>query len=412
MRRWLESLLEDPLLEPKMRFVAGPRQCGKTTLAREILARHHSEELLFDWDVPETRRLYRTDTLFYRSRIKALAKPWMCFDEIHKQRKWKDILKGIYDADGGRVRLLVTGSARLELFRRAGDSLAGRFFLFRLPPTLLGELLGESPASVPSVDARDWIDERLTAAPSRGTEDPRAARGATEHLLRFGPFPEPLLKGTDRFHSLWRRNYLDSVIRGDLRDLTRLRDLSLVEALVDLIPARVGSPFSLNAVREDLEVAHATVRGMMEHLERLLVVFALSPYAKRVTRPVKRERKIYLFEWSSVEEEAARFAKKNFVALELLARTQFWTENGPHEWVLHYLRSRDGKESDFLILRRRRPWCIVECKLRKATVESHHRLFAAKLGGIPVVQVVRDHGVLEARDREVVTVSASRFLRA
>jgi hypothetical protein len=231
---------------------------------------------------------------------------------------------------------------------------------------------------------------------------------AFDQLYRFGPFPEPLLKATARFHSLWRRNYLDSVIRGDLRDLSRLRDLDLVEALLELIPWRVGSPLSVNALREDLEVAHATAKGMLDHLERLLVTFALRPYSRKVTRPVKRERKLYLFEWSSVEEPGARF--ENLVALELLARASLWTEAGGDEWDLRFVRTREGKETDFLLSRRGRPWCLLEAKQRKAPVESHHRLFARQLGQIPVVQLVRQHGVLEAQQRDAVTVSASRFL--
>jgi predicted AAA+ superfamily ATPase len=201
---------------------------------------------------------------------------------------------------------------------------------------------------------------------------------------------------------------VESIVSGDLRDLSRLRDLSLVEALIDLIPWRVGSPFSYNAVREDLEVAHATVKRMMDHLEKLLFVFALTPYSRKVTRPVKRERKIYLFEWSRVEEPSSRF--ENLLAVELLARTHLWTAGGEDEWGLQFVRTREGKETDFLLLRRRRPWCLLESKARKTAVESHHRLFAAKLGGIPIVQIVREHGVVEARGRDVVSVSASRFV--
>jgi predicted AAA+ superfamily ATPase len=398
LERWVAPVLEDRALDPKMRFVAGPRQCGKTTLARTILARHRSEDLLFNWDVPETRRRYRQDTLFYRAAASRIDEPWLCFDEIHKQRQWKNVLKGIYDEDGERMRILVTGSARLELFRRAGDSLAGRFFLFQLSPILLGELVGRPTPRVPS-GAREWIEERIEGS---------SAEDAFDQLLQYGPFPEPLLRSNRRFASLWRRNYLDAVVRGDIRDLTRIRDLDLVETLIELIPWRVGSPFSTNAVREDLDVAYSTVKGMMRHLERLLVTFALTPYTRKLTRPVKRETKVYLFEWSTIEDPAARF--ENLVALELLARTHLWTESGDAEWGLHFVRTREGKETDFLLTRNHRPWCLLECKLRKTRIESHHRLFAAKLGGIPVVQVVKQEGQIEAQQRDTVSISASRFL--
>jgi predicted AAA+ superfamily ATPase len=216
-----------------------------------------------------------------------------------------------------------------------------------------------------------------------------------------------LLKANARFASLWRRNYLDSVVQGDMRDLTRIRDLDLVENLIELLPWRVGAPFSVNAVREDLEVAHATVKTMMNHLERLLFTFSLEPYTKKVTRPVKKERKVYLYDWSSIENPGTRF--ENFVAIELLARTRLWTESGGDEWGLQFVRNREGKETDFLILRRRKPWCLLECKTRKAKVESHHLLFARKLGKLPVIQLLREHGAIQAKDRDVVSISASRF---
>lgn len=182
----------------------------------------------------------------------------------------------------------------------------------------------------------------------------------------------------------------------------------MVESLIELIPWRVGAPFSVNAVREDLDVAHATVKSMMRHLERLLVTFALTPYTRKLTRPVKRETKVYLYEWSTIEDPAARF--ENLVAVELLARTQMWTETGAAEWGLHFVRTREGKETDFLLTRNRKPWCLLECKLRNTEVESHHRRFASKLGGIPTVQLVKRHGELEACDRNLVAMSASRFL--
>lgn len=409
MERWLEEVLEEPAWGFKMRFVAGPRQCGKTTLARAILERHGSAELLFNWDIPSVRRLYREDTLFYRQSMKGKRLPWACFDEVHKDRRWKDILKGIYDADGERLRMLVTGSARLDLFRRAGDSLAGRYFLFHLSPVSLGELLARPRPVAPMADPRDWIEDRLYPPHGSNTSGEIAgAREAFDQIFRIGPFPEPLLRSNTRFTAVWRRNYLDTVIRGDLRDLTRLRDLDLVETLVRLLPSRVGSPFSANAVREDLEVSQPTVQSMMLHLERLMVTFSLSPYTRKLTRPVKKERKVYLYDWGSIDDPGARF--ENLVALELLSRTELWTESGEGEWGLAFVRNREGKESDFLLLRARRPYCLIECKLRRSDVESHHRLFASKLGGIPVVQLVAEHGVVKARDRDVVIVSASRFL--
>ena len=376
-------------------------------LARAILRRHDSERLLFNWDIPDVRRRYRADSLFYEAELHDIRTPWACFDEIHKHRQWKNVLKGIYDRDGERVRLLVTGSARLDAFRRAGDALAGRYLQFRLSPVALGELLGDDAPPVPPDDPRKWLQQRLHA---RGAEAGPApgAEEAFDRLLRFGPFPEPLLKGSDRFAATWRRNYIEAIVHGEMRDLTRVRELDTAEELADMLPRRVGSIFSVNSVREDLDVAHDTVKRMLSHFERLMLTFAIPPHARRIGRPIKKAHKIYLFDWSNIEDQAARF--ENLVAVELQAWMQLWTDSGDVEWHLRFVRNRAGKETDFLLLRDRKPWCLLECKVRSTGIESHHLAFAGALGGIPVVQLVRGHGILAARGRDVVTVSASRWL--
>lgn len=400
--RWLEHLLLDPLWGHKMRFVGGPRQCGKTTLAKMLLQAKSSEKLYYNWDAPAVRERYRNDSLFYRRDIPSRATAWACFDEIHKTPKWKNILKGIYDEDSRKLTLIVTGSARLVPSRRGGDSLAGRYLLFHLPPILAGELSGSPPVFKAPADPRNWLDKKINS------EESSEGRSAIDELLKFGPFPEPLLKGSERFSRLWRRNYLDSVIRGDLRDLTRLHDLESVENLISMIPDRVGSPFSMNAVREDLDVAFGTVKNMLRHLERLYVTFSVSPFTGALKRPVKKERKLYLFEWSLIQDPGARF--ENLVALELLALTWLWRDSGAGDYELSFVRTREGRETDFLITRNGAPWCLFECKFSPANVAPHHLGFAQRLGQIPVVQVVRRHGHLRAEKRDVVEISAARLL--
>ena len=400
--RWLEHLLLDPLWGHKMRFVGGPRQCGKTTLAKMLLEKKESGNLYYNWDVPAVRDRYRDDSLFYRKDLPSRKTAWACFDEIHKSQKWKDILKGIYDQDSRKLTLLVTGSARLVPSRRGGDSLAGRYLLFHLPPILAGELAGKTPALYVPANARNWLDKRINM------EESPEGRSAIDRLWRFGPFPDPLLKGSDRFSRLWRRDYLDSVIKGDLRDLTRLHDLESVENLISMIPDRVGVPFSINAVREDLDVAFATVKNMLRHLERLYVIFSIPPFTGALKRPVKKERKVYLFEWSTIQDPGARF--ENLVALELLGLTWLWQDSGAGDFELSFVRTREGKETDFLITRNGAPWCLFECKFSPARVDPHHLRFAQNLGQIPIVQVVRTHGHLRARKRDVVEISAARLL--
>jgi len=399
--RWVQKLLTDPFLGRKMRFVGGPRQCGKTTLAKAILKKKASEKLYYNWDVPEVRRRYHQDSLFYRRDLSRRKAAWVCFDEIHKSRNWKNILKGVYDLDGERLTVMVTGSARLVPSRRGGDSLAGRYFLFHLSPLLASELTGKRPPVKVPKDARLWLEHRIDST------ETSSGREAIDALWKFGPFPEPLLRANDRFAQLWRRNYLDAVVRGDLRDLTRLQDLELVENLIAMLPDRVGSPFSVNAVREDLGVAFATIKNILLHLERLYVTFAIAPFTGNLKRPVKKEKKIYLFEWSSIQDPGARF--ENLVALELLALVWFWRDSGAGDFSLAFLRNREGKETDFLICRDGTPWCLFECKLRSGPLATHHLNFARQLGKIPVVQVLLQHEHLRARKRDIIEISASRL---
>lgn len=400
--RWLERLVLDPLWGHKMRLIGGPRQCGKTTLAKMLLRAKGSEKLYYNWDVPQVRDRYRSDSLFYRKDMASRKTAWACFDEIHKSPKWKNILKGIYDEDARRLTLLITGSARLIPSRRGGDSLAGRYLLFRLPPVLAGELLGRLPVFGVPADPRNWLEKKIDS------EESSEGRSAIDQLWKFGPFPEPLLKGNERFSRLWRRNYLDSVIKGDLRDLTRLHDLESVENLISMIPDRIGAPFSMNAVREDLDVAFGTVKNILRHLERLYVTFSLSPFTGNLKRPVKKEKKVYLFEWTSIEDPGARF--ENLIALELLGLTWLWQDSGGSDYGLFFVRTREGKETDFLITRNGKPWCLFECKFSPTNVAEHHLRFAKQFGQIPLVQVVRRHGHLRAKKRDVVEISAARLL--
>lgn len=402
LHRWWDSLLSDDAFGQKMRLLGGPRQCGKTTLAKEILAAHGSDQLYYNWDIPEVRKRYRQNSFFYRQDLRNRKNQWICFDEIHKSREWKNILKGIYDSDGDRLTVLVTGSARLVLLRRAGDSLAGRYFLFHLPPVLTGELAGHLSPEIP-MDAGTWFDQKAAASEQKTRE----IRKGMDQIWEFGPFPEPLLKGNRRFARLWRRSYIDAVVRGDMRDMTRIRDLELAERLMEMLPSRIGTPFSTNAVREDLEVSFATVRGILQHFERLYITFSLPPYTWKINRPVKKERKVYLFEWSAVEDTGSRF--ENFVALELLALTHFWTETSGEEFALSFVRNREGKETDFLILRNSKPWCLLECKSRQSRIESHHLRFARQLGDIPFIQITRQQDVLRVQGRAM-EISADRFL--
>jgi uncharacterized protein len=407
LSRTLQSVAFDEQLGRQMRFVAGPRQCGKTTLARVFLSTVHSGELYYNWDQRPVRERYRADAHFFAPEaydvLRREGRAWICMDEVHKYARWKSILKDFFDSYNDDFRFVVTGSARLDMLHRAGDSLAGRYFLFRLGPLSLRELSSGSPTvGAPARDAAAWIETKLDSSP--------ASHDALAHLLEFGGFPEPFLKADSRFSTLWRREYIDSIVRGELRDLTLIRDLEAVTTLIRLLPERVASPLSINSLARDLECSFATVKGYIRALELTYVVFPLRPYTQRIARAITKERKTYLFDWTHVQDTGKRF--ENYVAVELRTLLNLWSDSGLGDFDMRYVRTRDGKETDFCLLRDGSPWLLIETKLRREPIEHHHRKNRELLGDIPFVQLVREEGIAQKCEPGLYRISASRLFAA
>ncbi|MBI2933731.1 MAG: ATP-binding protein [Planctomycetes bacterium] len=382
--------------ERKMALLVGPRQVGKTTLARSLLP---ASGAYFNWDIEEDRRLLvRSPGEFWRAKTAGTRRVRIVLDEIHKYPRWKRFLKGLFDAHSAELEILVTGSGRLDVYQRGGDSLLGRYFLHHLHPFTVGELLagGEQPLPPPAQFA-----ETLEDVPERaGSEE------ALERIERFTGFPEPLFKGREEFLVRWRKMRRNLVLREDLRDLTRIRELGLLESLALLLPDKIGSPLSLNALREDLGVAFNTVRGWVETFCRLYYLFELRPFVGKLSRSLRREAKVYLFDPSEIPSEGARF--ENLVALHLLKLVDVWNDRGQGEFDLHYLRDKEKREVDFLILESRRPFVMVECKLSQSEPTPSLDYFAERLRPRKAVCVVRQ-GRLTRRGGHLV-IPASRFL--
>lgn len=231
-----------------------------------------------------------------------------------------------------------------------------------------------------------------------------------ETLLDFGGFPEPFLKQRKPFHLLWRQNYLDRLVREDLRDLTRIAELENVAALVSLLPERVGNPLSLNSLRGDLGVSHETVRNYLQALRLCYFIFEIPAYSQRINRTLKKEKKVYYHDWSFVLDPGARF--ENYIAAELLSWVSGWQDAGLGRWDLRYIRTRDGRECDFLIIKDSQPWLLLEAKLKAERTPAHHFHFAETLGGIPIVQLTREGETLRMGQDKDYSVSAARFLSA
>jgi hypothetical protein len=324
-----------------MAFVGGPRQVGKTTLALSLVAKGADEThpAYFNWDDPRSAARLRRVEL-------PAGEPLLILDEIHKYARWRNLVKGIYDTEKSRRRIVVTGSAHLDYYRKGGDSLAGRYRYVRLHPFSLRE---------------------MSAAPAKSDVDA---------LLRFGGFPEPLLRQRERDLRFWQRDRITRVVRDDLRDLEHVREVSLVEHLVDLLPDRVGSPLSVKSLREDLAVDHKTVERWLTILENLYLCFRIPPFGPPRVRAVKKERKVYFWDWSMTPEGGARF--ENLVASQLLKYCHFVEDTEGHAMELRFLRDTDKREVDFVVLRNRKPLFAVECKSGERAVSPAIRYFAAR----------------------------------
>lgn len=344
--RYLENSLRQALDQKKMAFVGGPRQVGKTTLALSLLSQQAGTDVDEDhpgylsWDYPAHREALRRGELPPDQTLVVL-------DEVHKYARWRNLVKGLYDVEKSRRRFVVTGSARLDYYRKGGDSLAGRYRYFRLHPFSLGELNGADAATV-------------------------------QALLRYGGFPEPLLRQDAVEHRLWQRDRLTRVVREDLRDMERVRDISLLEHLVELLPGRVGSPLSITNLAGDLEVDFKTVQRWLTILENLYVCYRLAPWGAPRVRAVKKEQKLYLWDWSSIEDEGARF--ENLVGSQLLKYCHLQEDTLGMQMELRYLRDTDGREVDFVVIRNRKPLFAVECKLSDKRPSKALAYFAERTG--------------------------------
>ena len=331
-QRYLQAQAAEDLAR-KMVFIGGPRQVGKTSLARALLPRPDCE---LNYDVAEQRQAILKGQL--------PAGDFWFFDEIHKFRGWRNFLKGLFDQHGRNKRILVTGSARLDLYRFGGDSLQGRYLHLRLHPLSVAELGGHADA--------------LPA------------------LLALGGFPEPFFSGSERFARRWALGYRERLIREEITSLEAVSDLGRLELLALSLPDRVGSPLSLNALREDLQVSHQTVARWTDIQERVYGIFRIAPFGAPMLRAVKKERKHYHYDWSVVASAGPRF--ENLVASHLLKWVEFQIDTEGRPLELRYFRDIDGREVDFVVVERGNPIAMIECKTGDDSVSSALRYLKAR----------------------------------
>jgi predicted AAA+ superfamily ATPase len=233
--------------------------------------------------------------------------------------KWKNILKDYFDKFENAARFIVTGSACLDWFRKSGDALTGRYFLFHLFPLSLSEATGHPlKLSESEETAKDFIERRISRV---GYE-----QDLLQQLLNYSGFPESFIRASDRYFRRWQRNLVDQIIRDDVRDLTRIIETENIASLIIRLPERIGSPLSLNALREDLNVSYTAVKNAISTLQLTFVIFLASPCSQNISRALKKEKKCYLFDWTRCPTPASRF--ENYVAVELKTLIELWNDSG------------------------------------------------------------------------------------
>ena len=358
--------------------MVGPRQAGKTTLT-QIISRSFANNLYFNWDIPNHRtKLFADSNFFEDVTRKDVSKPLIVLDEIHKFKDWKNYLKGAYDQFHDRYQFLISGSGRLDVYQKGGDSLAGRYYLFHLWPFTIAEL-GRRNLSI-----KEFLGNPLEIQIDKSEE----LREKWNSLSGLSGFPEPFLVNKSASYRRWSNTYSNQLIREDIRDLTAVKSIGDMETLYYLLPSKVGSPLSIPSLASDLRVTYNSIRNWLSVFEMFFLVFSVYPWTRKISRAIQKERKVYLWDTPRVEDEASRF--ENMVAAELWRGVTQWNDLGFGKFSLHFIRNKEKQEVDFLIANGGRPFLLVEAKISETKPSPALKKFQTALN-IPAVQLLLEH---------------------
>jgi hypothetical protein len=335
--RYLNAHIKADLKE-KMVFLGGPRQVGKTTFSQQLISDYHDGHPAYlNWDDLIDRKIIQNGDWPRGQKL-------IVFDEIHKFKNWRSLIKGFYDKFKNSHQFLVTGSARLDYYRKGGDSLLGRYHYYRMHPLTLPEI---APLKIPN---------------------------PLSTLLKFGGFPEPFLKKSDASLKRWHRQRKERIVYSDIRDLENIKEISNIEILINALPERIGSPLSRKNLAQDLDVDFKTIERWLTVLENVYYCYRISPFGPPRIRAVKKEQKLYLWDWSELTDVGSRW--ENFVAGHLLKYCHFIEDTEGDTMELRFLRDVDGREVDFVVLKNKKPLFAVECKSGEKSASPHLKYFA------------------------------------
>ncbi len=351
MERYLKKYIKEDI-DNKIILLTGPRQVGKTTLSKML----ENDFDFFNFDNID-------DRLSLQEKSWDRSKPLVVFDELHKLKNWKSWLKGIYDTEGIPPSILVTGSAKLNTCKKVGDSLAGRFFQFRMHPLDLKEI--------------------------RSFLKPENFEAELDKLLLLGGFPEPFLNGTQRYYNRWKRSHLDIILKQDLIDLENVRQITQIETLIQLLKHRVGSPISYNSLAQDLQCSDKTVKRWLTLLENMYVLFKVPPFHKNIARAIQKAPKFYFYDTGQVIGDSG-IRLENAVACAIQKEVHFREDCFGEERKLFYIKNKDGKEIDFCISANTIPSLLVEVKWKDNSLSPNFEIFRKFYPDIKMIQVSKE----------------------
>ncbi|MBP7654747.1 ATP-binding protein [Candidatus Dependentiae bacterium] len=401
-KRYIETYLF--ALPKKMLFLYGPRQSGKTTTAKKIIKQKGGS--YFNWDDLTVRREYLKNPRFLYDYIKPGKDNIFVFDEIHKLKNWKNTLKGIYDEFSDKCQIIVTGSARLDTFLKAGDSLAGRYFGYKFNPFGVSEFAQkfsviENNASPLSYE---WIEKNFQYI----TNGNKKIKSSFENLYSLTAFPEPLISNNKRFVNKWSNDYIRQISREDIQTLAAIENITTIENLMLLLPERLSSPLQAQSIADDLQISYKTVVRYIDLLKRVFLIFEVPPYNKSLARAIKKEKKIYFYDYSLAVNEGSRF--ENFIALNILMYVNRLNDCGIGSYSLHFLKDKDGHEVDFIIANKTKPLLLIEVKLSETDLSKSAHYWINKLN-IPFIQLVKNLDTPILKQNNAMILPAAGYLQ-